>query len=140
MGDYHPISLVHGIIKIILKTLSFRLYPFMDKLVSMQQTSFIKGRFIGDDVLTAAKVIIHRRKSNHEGVILKLDIQKAFDSVYWNLLLDLLRASDFGVKWYSWTSNILSSSKIALLINGSKPNIDSSREIPSLPIPFYPCS
>lgn len=36
VGDYQPISLIHGIMKIISKTLSIRLSNFMEKLISMQ--------------------------------------------------------------------------------------------------------
>lgn len=113
VGAYPLISLIHEIIKIFSKTLA----NFMEELISRQQSAFIQGRFIGDGVLTAAEVISQCRKSNHPGLILKLDIQKAFDTIDWNLLLDLLRTRGFGAKWCNWILNLLSLTKIALLIN-----------------------
>lgn len=104
--------------KIFSKTLNIRLSNLLEELISRQQLAFIKGRFIGDGVLTVAEVISHCRKSNHLGLILKLDIQKAFDLIDWNLLLGLLKARGFGVKLCSWILNLLSFTKIALMIDG----------------------
>lgn len=68
--DYRLISLTHGIMKIISKALSIRLSNFMENLIPTQQSAFIKGRFIGDGVLTIAEIIMHGQRSNLEGFIL----------------------------------------------------------------------
>src|ERR1041384_2198359 len=46
IADYRPISLIHGIAKIIAKVLSMRLAPHMNDLVSNAQSAFIKRRSI----------------------------------------------------------------------------------------------
>lgn len=46
MEDYHPTSLIHEIMKIISEALSIRLSSFMENLIPIQQSTFIKGRFI----------------------------------------------------------------------------------------------
>ena len=55
----------------------------------------------------------------NKGVILKLDFEKAFDSVNWNFLLDLLNSFGFGSKWLSWIKECISTATISVLINGS---------------------
>uniref|UniRef100_A0A453K1J3 Uncharacterized protein n=1 Tax=Aegilops tauschii subsp. strangulata TaxID=200361 RepID=A0A453K1J3_AEGTS len=49
--DYRPISLIHGIAKIIAKVLSIRLGPHMSALVSNTQSAFIKTRSIHDNFM-----------------------------------------------------------------------------------------
>lgn len=51
-------------------------------------------------------------------LFLKLDIAKAFDSVSWTYLLDMMRARGFGQKWCDWISMLLSSSSSRVIING----------------------
>jgi len=51
---------------------------------------------------------------------LKLDIAKAFDSVKWDFLMEVLEQFGFQHKWRSWVSALLSSSSTAVLLNGSK--------------------
>lgn len=53
------------------------------------------------------------------GLAFKVDFAKAFDSMDWNFLLDVLVARRFGPRWISWIQIILTSAKILILINGS---------------------
>jgi hypothetical protein len=50
---------------------------------------------------------------------LKLDIAKAFDSVHWDFLMEVLRSFGFGHKWQSWVFSLLASSSTTILLNGS---------------------
>lgn len=54
------------------------------------------------------------------GLILKVDFSKAFDSVDWGFLLDLLKARGFGERWSGWVKTILASSKAKFLINNTQ--------------------
>lgn len=52
-------------------------------------------------------------------MILKLDFEKAFDSVNWAFLFHVMRTFGFGERWISWVQSILSSTRMSVLINGS---------------------
>ncbi|XP_020251185.1 uncharacterized protein LOC109828640 [Asparagus officinalis] len=54
--------------------------------------------------------------------MLKIDFAKAFDSVDWSFIIDLLQARGFGAKWCSWIYHIISSSNCAVLVNGHPTN------------------
>ena len=51
--------------------------------------------------------------------MLKVDFQKAFDSISWDYLLSVLECMNFPRKWIVWISSMLSSSRISPLVNGS---------------------
>jgi len=50
----------------------------------------------------AHKVVHSLHKHKEEGVILKLDYEKAYDRVSWNFLFELHASRGFSTKWISW--------------------------------------
>ena len=60
--------------------------------------------------------ILHRRKIS--SLFLKLDISKAFDSVDWSFLLEILAHLGFGAVWRNLVSNLLHSASTQVLLNG----------------------
>ena len=81
------------------KVLTNRLSPISDRLISPNQTAFIKGRYILESVVLAHEVIHEVKKSNAPGLVLKLDYEKAYDRVNWDFLFEMLESRGFGSKW-----------------------------------------
>nr|GEX90851.1 RNA-directed DNA polymerase, eukaryota [Tanacetum cinerariifolium] len=52
-------------------------------------------------------------------MIFKVDFEKAFDSVRWDYLDDILNKFGFGVKWRGWIQGCLNSAMGSILVNGS---------------------
>jgi hypothetical protein len=95
VGYFRPISLIHAIAKIISKMLALRLSSFMNDLVSDAQSAFIKKRSIHDNFLYVKNLATRFNKAKTLAVLFKRDIQKAFDSISWEYILDLLRRRGF---------------------------------------------
>ena len=93
--DYRPISLVHSFAKFVTKILANRLASKLDKLVSPNQSALIKGRFILDNFMLVqhATKFLHQQKQAR--ILMKLDITKAFDSVSWPFLLEVMKNLGF---------------------------------------------
>ena len=81
LRDFRPISLVGSLYKWLAKVLANKLKKVVGKVVSKAQGAFVEGRQILDAVLIANKAIDSVMKNNENGIMFKLDIEKAYDNV-----------------------------------------------------------
>lgn len=118
VSDFRPISLINCSLKILLKLLANRLSVVLPKIISEAQSGFIKGRCIAENIFVVNE-IIHSRSNKISGMILKLDFAKAFDSVKWSFLFQIMNCLGFSAKWVEWIKSIFKSIKMSVLVNGS---------------------
>ncbi|KAJ9687213.1 hypothetical protein PVL29_015891 [Vitis rotundifolia] len=126
LGDFRPISLLGGLYKLLAKVLANRLKKGIGKVVSSDQNAFVKGRQILDASLIANEVIDTWNKRGDNGVICKLDIEKAYDSINWQFLLKVMEKMGFGSKWLRWMWWCISTAKFSVLVNGTPAGFFSS--------------
>lgn len=120
IGDYRPISLTHSIAKLFSKVLANRLAPMLNDIVSRAQSAFIKKRSIQDNFMFTQNLVRALHKNKKQGLFLKLDIAKAFDSVRWDYLMEVMQQMGFGWRWREWITILLSTSSTAILLNGAR--------------------
>ena len=77
----------------------------------------MKNRYILDSMACAHEIIVTMHDSDLEAVFLKLDFKKAFDSVSWDFLFELLNARKFGQRWIDWIKVCLLSGTSFTLVN-----------------------
>lgn len=85
--DFRPISLIHSFAKLVTKVLAIQLSSYIDKLISVSQSAFIKGRCIQDNFVYVRGLARHYHRNKTPVCLMKLDISKAFDTVSWQYLL-----------------------------------------------------
>lgn len=100
--EFRPISLINCTMKILLKLLANRLKQVISSIISEVQFAFIKERNISECILIAGEIVHSIQNNLIEGVILKVDFEKAFDTMRWDFLDSCLRAQGFGHKWCNW--------------------------------------
>ena len=117
--DFRPISLVGSLYKPIANVLANRLKKVMSRLVNKAQNAFVEGRQILDASLIANEVIDSMTRRKEKGILYKLDVEKAYDKLNWQLLLTVLREMGFGRKWIGWIKWCISTASFSVIINGS---------------------
>ncbi|GKE24263.1 RNA-directed DNA polymerase, eukaryota, partial [Tanacetum coccineum] len=116
VNDFRPISLIGCVYKVNTKVLANRLASVIADLVSDTQSAFVAGRQILDYPFIL-KEILHwcKRKKKH-AMFFKVDFAKAYDSVRWDYLLDVLEAFGFGSIWCKWIRGTFSFAKASILV------------------------
>ena len=99
IGDFRPIALSNSIYLIIAKVVATRLREVMDSLISPLQSAFIPGRQMLDSVMAAEEIVAAWRRSSTSGFLWKVDLAKAYDSVDWRYLWNVLRRRGFSEEW-----------------------------------------
>ncbi|GJT22825.1 RNA-directed DNA polymerase, eukaryota [Tanacetum coccineum] len=117
--DYRPICLIGSLYKIIAKILANRLVGVLGDLVNEVQSAFIANRQILYGPFILDELIHWCKSKKRQTMIFKVDFEKAYDSVRWDYLDDVLHKFGFGSKWRHWIQNCLQSSKGSILVNGS---------------------
>jgi hypothetical protein len=97
--DLRLISLVHSFAMLITKIFANRLASRLHGMVSFNQSAFIKGRFIQDNYMLVQQTTCFLNQQKQPRLLLKLDISKAFDSVSWPFLLEVLQHLGFEQIW-----------------------------------------
>jgi hypothetical protein len=78
---YRPICLLQVLYKLLTKVATLRVEHIMGKSIFSCQTAFIKGRNIMDGVMSLHEFFHEAKRKKQQGVVLKLDFEKAYDKV-----------------------------------------------------------
>ena len=107
VNDYRPISLLEFIYKLISKTLVNKVESHLPEIVRQNQFGFIKGRRMATATMSAIGMISEVGRVS-EGLVMFLDIAKAFDSIRHDLMnrtiADIFTDSNFAEIWLQWTN------------------------------------
>ncbi|XP_026410193.1 uncharacterized protein LOC113305353 [Papaver somniferum] len=122
--QYRPIGLRNLIYKILSKTLANRLKPFMNNIISQNQSAFIPKRSISDNIILANEAIYsvnHNDKVEGTAAI-KLDVSKAYDKLEWSFLEKVLRKMGLAENWIKLINQCVFTVSYSFLLNGSPTN------------------
>ncbi|KDP39672.1 hypothetical protein JCGZ_02692 [Jatropha curcas] len=89
----------------------------LPKLISPSQASFVPGRQLRDNVIVLQKVVPSKSGSNG-WMILKIDLEKAYDRLRWSFIEDSLRLAGFPEPWISIIMKCLEACSMRVLWNG----------------------
>ncbi|RVX21198.1 LINE-1 reverse transcriptase-like [Vitis vinifera] len=89
-----------------------------EDLGTSSQLVCLGGRQILDASLIANEVIDYWVKRKEKGLICKLDIEKAYDSINWNFLMKVMDKMGFGDRWMKWIWWCISTARFSILVNG----------------------
>ncbi|GKB83224.1 RNA-directed DNA polymerase, eukaryota [Tanacetum coccineum] len=118
VSEFRPISLIGSLYKVVTKILATRLSFVISDLISNVQTAFLPNRQILDGPFIINEILARCKHKNQQAMFFKVDFAKAYDSIRWDYLDDVLNAFGFGSRWRSWIQGSLNSGKASVLVNG----------------------
>ncbi|XP_059315792.1 secreted RxLR effector protein 78-like [Lycium ferocissimum] len=114
-----PISLSNFINKVISRVVQNKLENVFPSLISANQSGFVKGRCIIENVLLTQEVVSDiRLRGKPANVVLKLDMAKAYDRVSWDFLARVLRKMGFAEVFIDMIWRLIANNWYSVLFNG----------------------
>lgn len=123
MGDLRPISLCNVAYNIIAKVLANRTKHLLDGLISENQSAFVPGRLITDNIMLAFEThhFLKKKTQGREGyAALKLDLSKAYDRVEWGFFRAVLLKFGFSQTWVKLIITCVSTVDYSILFGGGE--------------------
>ncbi|XP_074297176.1 uncharacterized protein LOC141627869 [Silene latifolia] len=86
--------------KLLQQLLCTRLSAILPDIVSKTQGGFVKGRSIAENILICQDIVrLYNRKTVSPRCLMKIDLKKAYDSVHWDFVEQMLIALKFPTKF-----------------------------------------
>ncbi|VFQ90709.1 unnamed protein product [Cuscuta campestris] len=117
--DFRPISCLNVLYKVITKILARRMAPLLPQLIDPAQGAFVQGRSLVDNLLLAQHLIRdYAIKRSTPSCMIKLDISKAYDTVSWSFLEEVMLGLGFPVTFISFVMECVTSVSSSIMVNG----------------------
>lgn len=116
INDFRPISLIGCLYKIVTKILARRIKGVLPKLIDDRQSTFLGGRNMLDGVVVANEIVHAAKSDKKPTILLKVDFEKAYDTVDWGFLKYMMRRMNFCGRWIE---SFLTFALVSILVNGS---------------------
>ena len=123
LGQFHPISLCNVIYKIASKVMVNRMKSVLPEIISEEQSAFVPGRLITDNIITAFECMYFMKKKrarDNRFCALKLDMRKAYDRVEWSYLKAIMIKLGFHRIWVEMIMRLVTTVSFSVLFNGDR--------------------
>ena len=117
--NYRPICLLNTVYKIASASLANGIKTVINKLISSDQSGFILGRYIGDNTRIVYDLMQFVDEKNIPGLLLLIDFEKAYDSLSWSFMKNVLKSCNFGPSIIKWISTFYNKTQVVINQGGN---------------------
>ncbi|XP_074271256.1 uncharacterized protein LOC141595185 [Silene latifolia] len=119
VSQFRPIACCNVVYKCITKVLCNRLSLVLPDLVSENQSAFVKNRDNVENILVCQDLVkLYKRKSCSPRILMKIDLQKAYDSIEWSFVRGMMEAMDFPEMFTSRVMECVYTPTFSISLNG----------------------
>ena len=119
LKNYRPITLLNCVYKIASSVIANRIKQVLPKLINEDQTGFIAGRYMGENSRQIYDIMQYAEENNIPGLLLLIDFEKAFDSLSWKFIHEVLTLFNFGNSLITWISVLYKNAQLCVNIGGN---------------------
>ena len=116
--NWRPIILLCVDYKILSKIVANRIKNHLDRLVGREQTAFLKGRNITENIRKVIDTVHYCNQKQLNGLLLAIDFEKAFDRVDYQSLEKVMQVMGFGKNMVSWVQVLYNDFVLRVTNNG----------------------
>ena len=117
--NWRPITLLNVTYKIASGCIAQRIKSVLPRVISTDQSGFMAGRCIGDNIRLMYDVLFQAKTTKVPGLLLLIDFEKAFDSVAWSFINKALRYFNFGEDIIKWINLFNTEIKSRVIVNNT---------------------
>ena len=118
LKNWRPISLLNVEYKIASACIAERIKTVLPKLINEDQTGFMQGRYIGENIRLIYDLLNYTEEKKEKGMVLLVDFEKAFDSVSWSFIKKVLKYFNFGPSLQTWVEIFYNNIPSCIQVNG----------------------
>ncbi|XP_048497890.1 uncharacterized protein LOC125496470 [Beta vulgaris subsp. vulgaris] len=120
VAEFRPIACCTILYKCITKLISERLNLILPEVVSCKQGAFVAGRSILHNIFTCQDLVkLYNRKTTRASCMMKLDLKKAYDTISWDFVRQMLTGVGFPSGFVDKIMLCITTPMFSIMINGS---------------------
>ena len=118
LKNWRPITLLTADYKIITSVLAKRMKTVLNNIIGPDQRGFLKDRYIEDNTRLIYDLVQYCKDNRMDGLLLLIDFEKAFDSIEWSYITEILNRYNFGKDIIKWFNIVYKDAQSCVINNG----------------------